>query len=158
MVDGVPRDDPKRAQQVARLENGTVVDHLNPGLAIRALQVLDVPEGTMTLIGSNLESGKMGRKDILKIAGMELSQRDVQKLALFGPHATVSLIRGFEVAEKIQVSLPDTVEGILRCPNPNCITAFERVASRFDVLRDRPIRVRCRYCERRFDAHEIQIA
>ena len=148
----------KRNQKVARLENGTVVDHLNPGLAILAIQVLDLPEDAMTLIGSNLQSGKMGRKDILKVAGVELSSQDIQKLALFGPHATVSLIRDFEVYRKFEVTLPETVSGILRCPNPNCITTHERVESRFQVLRDRPLRVRCHYCERRFDAHEIQIA
>ena len=140
------------------LENGTVIDHLNPGLAILAIQILDLPVETTTLIGSNLRSGKMGRKDILKIAGIELSNDAIKKLALFGPHATVSLIRDFELHRKFEVTLPEVVEGILRCPNPNCITCHERVSSRFQVLRDRPLRVRCDYCERRFDAHEIQIA
>ena len=40
---------------------------------------------------------------------------------------------------------PETVAGVLSCPNANCIsTADEPIESRFDVLEEG---VRCTYCE-----------
>lgn len=136
-------------QQVTALRNGTVVDHLNPGMALKALQVLGVPKDGAALLGIHLVSAKMGRKDILKLENVELGPTDVARLAVFGPHATVSLIRDFKVLRKVHVELPDVITGILRCPNPNCVTNHERIETRFDVEARSPIRVRCRYCERR---------
>jgi aspartate carbamoyltransferase regulatory subunit len=143
----VSPDRPK--QQVAALRNGTVVDHLNSGMALKALEVLGVPKNGAALLGIHLESRKMGRKDILKLENVELSAGDVARLALFGPQATVSLIRDYAVVRKVQVELPESIHGILRCPNPNCITNHERIETRFDVETRKPIRIRCRYCERR---------
>lgn len=140
-------DRPK--QQVAALRHGTVVDHLNSGMALRALDVLGVPKDGAALLGIHLESRKMGRKDILKLENVELAPSDIARLAIFGPQATVSVIRDYRVVHKAQVELPDVIHGILRCPNPNCITNHERIETRFDVETRRPIRVRCRYCERR---------
>jgi aspartate carbamoyltransferase regulatory subunit len=136
-------------QQVASLRNGTVVDHLNPGMALRALQVLGTPTKGAALLGIHLESRKMGRKDILKLENVELAAADIARLALFGPHATVCVIRDYKVVKKLHVELPDVITGILRCPNPNCVTNHERIETRFDVENRSPIRIRCRYCERR---------
>ena len=121
-------------QQVASLRNGTVIDHLNSGMALRALQILGVPQDGAALLGIHLESRKMGRKDILKLENVELGPSDVARLALFGPQATVSLIRDYKVVKKVQVELPDAIAGILRCPNPNCVTNHERIETRFDEL------------------------
>lgn len=146
-------DRPK--QQVAALRHGTVVDHLNPGMALKALEVLGVPRNGAALLGIHLESGKMGRKDILKLENVELAPSDIARLALFGPQATVCVIRDYKVVSKKQVEVPDTICGILRCPNPNCITNHERIETKFDVHSRSPIRVRCRYCERRILEREF---
>jgi aspartate carbamoyltransferase regulatory subunit len=143
--------------QVTALRNGTVVDHLNSGMALRALQVLGVPPDGAALLGIHLESRKMGRKDILKLENVELGPTDVARLALFGPHATVCLIRDYKVVKKLHVEIPDTITGILRCPNPNCVTNHERIETRFDVESRTPMRVRCRYCERRILESEFVI-
>lgn len=135
-------------QQVAALRSGTVIDHLSAGMALKALQVLGIPKDGAALLGINLESGKMGRKDIVKLENVEVSESDVAKLALFGPQCTVSWIREYKVVRKTVVALPETITGILRCPNPSCITNHERIESRFGVERRRPLLVRCRYCER----------
>lgn len=136
-------------KQVAALRNGTVVDHLNPGMALKALEILGVPRSGAALLGIHLESGKMGRKDILKLENVELTATEMARLAIFGPQATVSLIRDYKVVRKVQVELPETIHGILRCPNPNCVTNFERIETKFEVENRSPIRMRCRYCERR---------
>ena len=142
-------------KQVALLRHGTVVDHLNAGMALKALGILGTPEKGAALLGIGLVSGKMGRKDILKLENVELTQAEIDKLAVFGPHATVSFIRDFKVVRKIIVKLPDAIVGILKCPNPNCITNYERIETRFKVETAKPLHVRCHYCERRIREAEF---
>lgn len=148
--------DPSR-QQVAALRHGTVVDHLNAGMALSALEALGIPKKGAALLGINLESGKLGRKDILKLENVELSDADVARIAVFGPQASVSWIRDYKVVRKVRVELPDQIRGTLRCINPSCITRHERVETRFQVELRAPIRVRCTYCERVIDEHEFEL-
>jgi len=150
--------DPSSPQQhVAALRHGTVVDHLNAGTGLKALEVLGIPPDAAALLGIQLVSEKLGRKDILKIADLEITPEEIHKLALFGPHATVSFIRDFQVYRKVKVTLPDDIRGIVRCPNPNCVTNHEKVTTRFAVIsRDRLI-TRCHYCERRVYEHELEV-
>ena len=147
----------RQHHQVTALRNGTVVDHLNAGMALKALQMLGVPKDGAALLGIHLESAKMGRKDILKLENVELGPTDIARLAVFGPHATVSVIRDYQVLSKVHVELPDVITGILRCPNPNCVTNHERIATGFDVESRASVRVRCRYCERRILESEFTL-
>ncbi|MCE9634632.1 MAG: aspartate carbamoyltransferase regulatory subunit [Planctomycetes bacterium] len=142
-------------KQVAALKDGTVVDHLNAGMALKALAALGLQPEHAALLGINLVSRKMGRKDILKLEGRELSPPEIARLAMFGPQATVSLIRDYDVVSKVQVELPETISALLKCPNPKCITNHERIESRFDVEARKPLRARCRYCERRIYEDEF---
>ena len=57
----------------------------------------------------------MGRKDILKVEGVELTDEQVQKLALIAPLASVNIIRSYRVSEKKNAVLPTTMIGILSC-------------------------------------------
>ena len=139
----------------AALRHGTVIDHMNAGMALKALGVLGVPKEGAALLGIGLESGKMGRKDILKLENVELTPTEIEKLAVFGPQATVSFIRDYVVVRKVSVKLPDTIAGILKCPNPNCISNYERIETRFKVETQKPLDVRCHYCERRIREDEF---
>ncbi len=139
---------PRRQQQVAALRHGTVVDHLSPGMALKALELIGVPQEGAALIGVNLYSEKMNRKDILKLENLELTDDQIERLAVLGPNASVCFIREYEVVRKVRVTLPDRIAGVLRCPNPNCITNHDRLETRFDVEKKSPTTVRCHYCER----------
>ncbi len=152
-----PAPDDLPQQQVAALRHGTVIDHLNPGMALQALEILGLPPDGFALLGIQLESRKMGRKDILKIENIELEPAEVEKLALLGSAVTVSVIKDFQLKSKVHVALPDVVERILRCPNPTCITNHEDVDTRFRVESHKPLFVRCWYCERRILEEEFQI-
>ncbi len=142
-------------KQVAALRHGTVIDHMNAGMALKALGVLGVPKEGAALLGIGLASAKMGRKDILKLENVELLPAEIDKLAVFGPQATVSFIRDFKVVRKVKVELPATIAGILKCPNPNCISNFVRIETRFHVETETPLDVRCHYCERRIRENEF---
>ena len=133
--------------RVSKIQNGTVIDHIPGGTALHVLAVLgiDGSGGEEISVGMNVPSDRLGRKDILKIEGRELSADEVDVLSLIAPQASINIIRDYEVSEKARVSRPDEVVGVLSCPNVNCITTGdEPVDSVFDVLDDG---VRCRYCD-----------
>ena len=132
--------------RVSKIRNGTVIDHVEGGQALNVLAILgiDGSEGLGVSIGMNVPSDRLGRKDVVKVEDRELSQSEVDVLSLIAPEATINIIREFDVVEKNRVTRPETVIGVLSCPNRNCITsADEPVETRFDVIDSG---VRCDYC------------
>lgn len=138
--------DPDHELRVSKIRNGTVIDHVPGGQALNVLSILGI-DGTGGLgvsIGMNVPSEKLGRKDVVKVENRELSQSEVDVLSLIAPEATINIIREYEVSKKNRVVRPETVTGVLSCPNHNCITnADEPVETTFAVVDDG---VRCRYC------------
>jgi len=137
----------ERELRVSKIQDGTVIDHIPGGQALNVLAILGVGRATddTLSIGMNVPSDLMGKKDIVKIEGRELSQEEVDVLSLIAPDATINIVRDFEVVEKHRVERPEQVVGILSCPNHSCITTGnEPVESRFEVLAEG---VRCHYCE-----------
>jgi aspartate carbamoyltransferase regulatory subunit len=133
--------------RVSKIEDGTVIDHITGGQALNVLAILgiDGASGEEISVGMNVPSDRLGRKDIVKVEGRELSQDEVDVLSLIAPAATINIVREFDVVEKHRVSRPKTVSGVLSCPNTNCITTEnEPIDSRFEVLDEG---VRCTYCD-----------
>ncbi|QZA88905.1 aspartate carbamoyltransferase regulatory subunit [Salinarchaeum sp. IM2453] len=133
--------------RVSKIQDGTVIDHVPGGAALHVLAILgiDGSGGETVSIGMNVDSDILGEKDVVKVEDRELSQAEVDVLSLIAPQATINIIRDYEVIEKHRLDRPETVSGVLECPNPDCITADnEPVESTFDVLGEG---VRCRYCE-----------
>lgn len=138
-----------------RLVDGTVIDHLPVGSAARALQLLGLPrEGPIT-VGINVPSPRLERKDIVRVEGLFLEKPELDRLALLGPNVSVSIVRGGEVDEKTVLDVPERLTGILRCPNPTCITNKEAAPTVFKRLGAYPYRFRCMYCERITRAEEL---
>ena len=95
----------------------------------------------------NVTSGKLGRKDIIKIdREMEL---DWDLIGYVDPSITVNSIRDGQLVEKRTLKLPEPHPVVwLRCKNPRCITSVEQELPQEFVLTDREKRVyRCIYCE-----------
>ena len=150
-------ESPSKQIKVSALKEGTVVDHLKHGTGLMAIQVLglQLEEGTVT-IGLNLESGRLGGKDLIKIEHKELTKEEANKIALLSPDATFSIIRDFQVVEKKFPELPDSIEGIVKCTNPSCVTNhYKDVGTKFSVIRKKPVKLRCQYCERCFTEEEF---
>ena len=133
--------------RVSKIQNGTVIDHISGGQSLNVLAILgiDGTGGESVSVAMNMPSDRLGRKDIVKVEGRELSQDEVDVLSLIAPAASINIVRNYEVVEKHRVERPDVVVGVLECPNRNCIsTEDEPVESRFTVTDDG---VRCEYCE-----------
>ncbi len=136
--------------RVTKIKHGTVIDHIPAGRALDVLKVLGITgrEGLRIAIIMNVESAKLGRKDIVKIEGRELSPSEVNVIALVAPTATINIVKDFKVVSKFRVSVPEVVEGIIRCPNPTCITNKNRepISTRFRVVSRDPLMLQCEYC------------
>jgi len=142
----------KKELKVVPIKNGTVIDHIPGGQALNVLRILEITARTDAVVSvvMNVKSKKMGRKDIVKVEDRELMPEEVDKIALIAPNATINIIRASEVTEKHSVYLPKTIEGIIRCANPNCISNAENepVMSKFITVSENPPQFRCFYCER----------
>jgi aspartate carbamoyltransferase regulatory subunit len=142
---------------VSALRHGTVIDHLSPGTALAAHRALGLDARALVTIGINLNSGKLGRKDIIKIEDIELGRTELNRLALISPEATLSIIRDYRIVAKFRIEMPHEFTGIVRCSVPTCITNHEVMTTRFVVSRRDPLRLRCHYCERVLRPEELEI-
>ena len=92
------------------------------------------------------KSQKMGRKDIIKIdKSIDL---DLDILGYIDSNITINIIKNNERVEKYHVELPQTINNIIKCKNPRCITSVEKGLDQVFVLTDRNKKAyRCKYCE-----------
>jgi aspartate carbamoyltransferase regulatory subunit len=135
-----------RELRVSKIESGTVIDHITGGQALNVLALLGIDDSTdeAVSVAMNVPSGRLGRKDVVKVENRELSEAELDVLSLIAPEATINIIRSYDVVEKKRVERPDRVVGVLACRNRECITnTDEPVDAKFEVL---PEGVRCEYC------------
>ncbi|MTD37952.1 aspartate carbamoyltransferase regulatory subunit [Erwinia sp. CPCC 100877] len=145
--------------QVEAIKRGTVIDHIPARVGFRLLTLFRLTETDQRItIGLNLPSGELGRKDLIKIENTFLTGEQVNQLAIYAPLATVNRIDNYEVVGKSRPTLPDRIENVLVCPNSNCISRNEPVATSFTVKkRQRDISLKCKYCEKEF-SHQVVLA
>jgi len=142
-----------KSLKIPLIKNGTVIDHISGGNAIKVLSILQVPQRLESVVSVAMNvKGKTGKKDIVKIENRELARHEVDKIALIAPKATINIIRDYKVVAKHQVILPDILVGISTCSNPTCISNYmEPVESKFRVIDKEIPRIKCYYCEREPD-------
>jgi len=139
--------------KVQPIRNGTVIDHITAGRAVAVMRILGLPRpgSTSTITAAMNVPSSRGRKDILKIEDRELDTGEVNKISLIAPNATINIIREYEVARKDRGQIPEKVSGLVKCPNPNCVTNHEPIKSQFLVIGREPVRLQCGYCDREVD-------
>jgi aspartate carbamoyltransferase regulatory subunit len=143
---------------VSAIKDGTVIDHIPPKALFKVIQILKLEEfNNMVTFGNNLDSKVMGSKAIVKIANRFFEDEEVNKIALVAPNAKLNTIKNYEVIEKRVVQIPEQVNGIVRCFNPKCITNAEKVMTKFQIINDKPIEMKCFYCEKITGENEIRI-
>lgn len=132
---------------VAALESGTVIDHIPTDKVFTIAQLLELEQcDAQVLIGNNLNSKKMGRKGIIKVAERFFSDAEISRLAVVCPNIRLCEIRDYEVVTKKEVTLPDSFTNVVRCANPVCITNNEPMHTIFDVVDKTHGLLKCRYC------------
>lgn len=142
--------------KIRPIQNGTVIDHIEGGQGLSVLKIMDIDAGTNEIISMviNVESEKMGRKDIVKIENRFLDTKEIDKISLISPKATVNIIKNSVVVEKHKVELPDSIEGMIKCQNPNCISNDGREPAMQKFVRSGET-VRCFYCDAEIEPQNL---
>lgn len=137
---------------VGKIEEGFVLDHIDAGqsLSIYHHLQLDKLDCTVAII-KNARSGKMGKKDILKVE-CDIDKLNLDILAFIDHNITVNVIKDGNIVAKKDLVLPKEIRGVIKCKNPRCITSIEQELPHVFLLADEKNEVyRCKYCEEKFD-------
>ena len=132
------------------IKNGIVIDHIAAGKAMELYKILGLGDLDCTVaILKNVVSGKLGRKDIIKID--RVLDLDWDVIGYVDPNITVNIIMDGRQVEKRQLKLPETITNVIRCKNPRCITSIEQGLDHVFVLTDEENQIyRCKYCEEKY--------
>lgn len=148
----------RKELSVTAIDSGTVIDHILPGRALAIIRFLNLDTDKQTItLGLNLKSEKMGRKDLIKLHNKSLSEKEARDIAIFSPDVTIILIDEYRVIKKFKACVPDIVANYLLCPNANCITKSEPIATRFATSeRKNKLYLTCHYCNKAFLREEVR--
>ena len=98
----------KLALQVSALCNGTVIDHIPADKLFAVVNLLDIQSMSNNVtIGYNLESKKLGKKGLIKVADRFFTDDEVSKISVVAPNVVLNTIRNYKVVEKREVKMPD---------------------------------------------------
>lgn len=137
---------------VGKIEEGFVLDHIQAGksLSIYEHLGLDKLDCTVAII-KNARSGKLGKKDILKVE-CPVDMLDLDVLAFIDHNITINVIKDGEIVDKRDLELPKQIKNVIKCKNPRCITSIEQELPHIFFLADEAKEVyRCKYCEEKYN-------
>ena len=149
----------RKELKVSALRNGTVIDHIPAENTFQVIKILGLENSISQIyIGNHLESKKFGTKGIIKISGRFFEKDEINKISLAAPSATLIEIKDYEVVNKAKVETPDTIEKIVRCFNPKCVTNNQNIETKFKVITDHHnrMKLRCHYCEKTMSKENIE--
>ena len=148
----------KHAMQVSALCNGTVIDHIPADKLFAVVALLDIPAMKSNVtIGYNLDSKKIGKKGLIKIADCFFTEDDLSKISVVAPNVVINTIRDYKVVEKRELKLPDELHDIIKCNNLNCVTNNEPMATHFYVSNREEGTLKCRYCEKEVNINNVEL-
>lgn len=151
--------DKKRTElKVQAIRSGTVIDHIPTDKTFQVVKMLNLDQSTHQIyFGTNLDSKKFGKKGIIKISNKYFEDQEINKIALAAPSATLIEISDYEVTKKENVRLPETVDKIVKCYNPKCVTNIQTVSTKFKVINDHKgnMKLYCHYCEKTMGKEHI---
>ena len=129
------------------IQNGVVIDHITAGRALRIYDLLNLNDLDCSVaIIKNVNSKKMGKKDIIKIDNEIALNFDA--IGFVDPDATINVIKDGKLVEKRNITMPKILKNVIKCKNPRCITTTEQEINHVFKLTDRDAGIyRCMYCE-----------
>lgn len=140
--------------EITSIKEGIVIDHIKAGLGMEIFDQLNLRQlDDEVAIILNADSTQHGKKDILKIANNIDINLDV--VSIIDPSATINIIKGEKVVDKLTLKLPKHVKGLLHCQNPKCVSTSERaVESEFSLIDEEEKTYKCDYCGHIYDVEE----
>ncbi|MDE6312497.1 MAG: aspartate carbamoyltransferase regulatory subunit [Lachnospiraceae bacterium] len=136
---------------VGKLNEGFVLDHIQAGKAMSIYRDLKLDKlDCCVAIIKNARSEVMEKKDIIKVE-CDIETLDLDILGFIDCDITVNIIKDGEIVEKKELNLPDTIENVIKCKNPRCITSIEQELKHVFILTDKERKIyRCKYCEEKY--------
>ena len=136
---------------VGKLTEGFVLDHIKAGRCMDIYRSLGLDKlDCCVAIIKNAKSKKMGKKDIIKIAG-GLDSIDLDVIGFLNHKITVNIITNGKISEKKTLHLPKKLTNVIHCKNPRCITSIEQELPNVFLLTDpETATYRCKYCEEKY--------
>lgn len=151
-------NDEYQQMKLGKIKEGTVLDHIPPELCFKIVNLLNLEQhGRVISAATNLTSTKMGKKGMIKISGKILNEKEVNRIAVVAPNITYSIIKDYLAIKKIKLNVPQEIFGIVKCNNPNCITNIESVQTKFMLVNEQPLKIKCNYCERTTNKEDIKL-
>ena len=129
------------------IQNGIVIDHITAGRGMKLYELLGLEKLDCSVaIIKNVQSQKLGKKDIIKIDADIPVNFDV--IGYVDPGVSVNIIRGGVLVEKRRIEMPQLLTNVIFCKNPRCISSVEQELKHVFKLTDKENKVyRCIYCE-----------
>ena len=148
----------KQALQVAAIKNGTVIDHIPADKLFTVVNLLKLQKTPQSItIGNNFASQRLGKKGFIKVADRFFSDEEISRLSVVAPNVILNIIKDYEIVEKKQVVMPDELRGIVKCPNPKCITNNEPMTTIFHVTDKENGILKCHYCEKEQNKEALKL-
>ncbi|TKJ17475.1 aspartate carbamoyltransferase [Candidatus Woesearchaeota archaeon B3_Woes] len=129
---------------IDKISDGVVIDHLVEGVGKQIADELGLEKRRYDSVIASLSEHQ---KTFLKTNLPELTNRELKRIALMSPEATINIIREGEVSEKFVYLL---------CQNDNCVTRV--------VNEDIPLKfyddgtMRCRYCRQPYEIQTPKVS
>jgi len=144
---------------VSAIKNGTVIDHIPQGQALRIIHLLSLLKRKFKIMaGMNLPSKRLATKDLIKIENHIITEDEANEIVVFAPLATINVIEDFKVVKKISTRLPSVMKAVFICPNLACITHTEQIDSCFNISEEgKHIKLTCHYCEKIFHRDQVKV-
>ena len=117
------------------ITNGIVIDHITQGRGMKLYNLLKLDElDSSVAIIKNVNSKKMGKKDIIKVDSAIPVNVDV--IGYVDPCITINIIKNGVLTEKKTIGMPETLVNVIKCKNPRCITSVEQEIEHIFKLTD----------------------
>jgi len=151
--------DKRTELKVSAIRSGTVIDHIPSNTVFQVFKILGLQNSTnQVYFGTNLDSQKYGKKGIIKISSKFFEEKEISKISIVAPSATIIEIKDYEVTKKENVQLPGHITNIVKCFNPKCVTNHQEVSTAFNVIEDHngKMKLLCKYCEKTMGQENIE--
>lgn len=139
--------------KVESIQNGVVIDHITAGRGMELYRLLHLDRQSQPVaLLQSVRSQKYGRKDLIKIEGLQRPER-LEILGYLDPQITLILIRNGQVEKKYRPTPPKLLKNVVRCTNPRCITSEEADCEQVFRL-SAAGKYRCIYCNQELSVKE----
>jgi aspartate carbamoyltransferase catalytic subunit len=147
----------KSGRYFKRINNGTVIDHLPLNFGAKIAGILEAQKffngDSVIHTIKNVPSKSMGKKDVLVMENVFLTDKMIISIASFAPGTTFNVIKN-PYFRKLVLKKAGPIEEIGKCPNQNCITNNDPEAFPKFIPTHSEGNLKCYYCGRTFKNSE----